>query len=65
VGALGFYPPCPRSRERGLTRAKQGRDPRMALGLLTRQRDDKWARKRSEASSTRVGDSTDGEAHAQ
>jgi hypothetical protein len=36
VGALGFYPPSPRSRERGLTRAKKGRDPRMALRLLTR-----------------------------
>jgi hypothetical protein len=43
VGALGFYPPIPRSQERGPTRAKQWRDPRMALGLLTRRRDDKWA----------------------
>ena len=51
--ALGFYPPSPRSRGRGLTRAKQGSKPRMALGLLTwirnrhseeggRDRDDRW-----------------------
>jgi hypothetical protein len=56
MGALGFYPPSPRSRECGPTRAKQGRDPCMALRLLTQRRDDKWAPRGSggTVSSTRV-----------